>query len=205
MNLSYNKNTNNSQHTNVNCLKINDLLNYEHNSLCGDCKSKCSEYANTLFGVFICSDCVNNHNKYFPQLKSYIHSLNTYTWSDYEICLLKVSGNNKINDYLKDYNVKDNELNLNKKYLIKAILYYVKTMQYASASKEYNKKKLEFKEGTKEISIEKLITNNEIDLNKDNLVNCHKQENGVISDAVCYVSDKIKGNEEDSSTHVKYQ
>ena len=80
-------------------------MNIEGNDKCFDCQAENPTHASTINGIFLCEKCAFIHNQLSPQV-SQIKSLTKDQFTPEEISILKIGGNARFNNFLKEYDLK---------------------------------------------------------------------------------------------------
>lgn len=94
-----------------------------YNAFCIDCQRNRSDHCNVTFGTFICGECAGKHEAAFPMFMSYVKPCNTsQAWDTFQINMIKIGGNQRFFDFLKEYGKERDELA--KKYATSAAQYY---------------------------------------------------------------------------------
>ena len=114
---------------------INEIMNIEGNDKCFDCQAENPTHASTINGIFLCEKCAFIHNQLSPQV-SQIKSLTKDQFTPEEISILKIGGNARFNNFLKEYDLKI-ESNIEYKYHLKLAEYY-RSLLKAEIYKENN-------------------------------------------------------------------
>ena len=166
-----------------------NLISLQDNELCFDCNKDSINWVNTLFGIFICSNCAYNHKKCFNKLTNHIKNFDHDEWNKFDIEALIIGGNSIFKSYLREYNISINETDIKKKYITKCGIYYFtclisriyghwKNINLNAPSINEGK---ELVEDTKEFNrvLEK-FENNKLII-KNNKYNIHKESN-LLSD-----------------------
>ena len=101
---------------------INEIMKIEGNNKCIDCNAENPTFASTNNAVFLCENCANIHKRLGTNI-SIIKSLNNDVFTPEEISILKIGGNKRFNDFVKEYGIKE-EQNKEFKYHLKLVEYY---------------------------------------------------------------------------------
>jgi len=91
-----------------------ELKQIEGNNECIDCGSPDPQWASLKYGTFLCSKCFDIHRSLNEDESSSLLSLTIDTWSEDQIKILQLGGNNKANqffeaqpEYCKDMSIKE--------------------------------------------------------------------------------------------------
>jgi len=109
----------------------------EFNAFCVDCQKNRSTHANISFGTFICGDCAIVHSANFPQMQSYVKSLEE-VWDPYQLRVIQIGGNKPFYEFLRDYQ-KERE-DIIKKYKTDAATYYRKAIAFRAKNVPFEDK-----------------------------------------------------------------
>ena len=101
---------------------INEIMKIEGNNKCIDCNAENPTFASTNNAVFLCENCANIHKRLGTNI-SIIKSLNNDEFTPEEISILKIGGNKRFNDFVKEYGIKEDQ-NKEFKYHLKLAEYY---------------------------------------------------------------------------------
>ena len=101
---------------------INEIMKIEGNNKCIDCNAENPTFASTNNAVFLCENCANIHKRLGTNI-SIIKSLNNDQFTPEEISILRIGGNKRFNDFVKEYGIKE-EQNKEFKYHLKLAEYY---------------------------------------------------------------------------------
>ena len=145
------------------------------NQYCIDCNSPNATWASVNNGIFLCLNCAGIHRGLGVQI-SYIKSLSMDEWEDKQIELMKIGGNERLKNFIKEYDI-NNDMIIEKKYKLIALDYYRKMLHYEIYGGELIDKPNK-EEGLKEINLIK--SQNDIDkINNDNFItNCVIKDKG---------------------------
>eukprot|EP00347_Sterkiella_histriomuscorum_P011089 403373795 len=97
------------------------------NMYCVDCKVNLSDHASLNFGIFICYACASIHHKELGQDVSYIMSLYSDPWDEYQGKFMQIGGNKNFYNFIKTYEL-ENEA-IKQKYTHRASVYYCKKLR----------------------------------------------------------------------------
>ena len=144
---------------------LKNILSHKDNQYCIDCNLESVSWANIYLGIFLCIDCILNHEEIFHNeiVKDniLIKSINIPNLSFDNLLYLKVGGNNNFKTMLRRYNINnvtnndelsiiDKKQTLKNKYFNKAVNYY-KNFLYSSINNLNFKQKMPSIEEGKEI------------------------------------------------------
>lgn len=101
---------------------INEIMKIEGNNKCIDCNAENPTFASTNNAVFLCENCANIHKRLGTNI-SIIKSLTKDVFTPEEISILKIGGNKRFNDFVKEYGIKEDQ-NKEFKYHLKLAEYY---------------------------------------------------------------------------------
>lgn len=132
---------------------VKDLLNIEGNHLCFDCGVDKVTWANASCGVFLCMECALNHKDFFDNTHSHIKSIESPHWKQYDYVIMRIGGNDSLGNFLKFYEIEVLTKDLNKKYMNKALAYYIQLLKSQAEGTEFSEKRPSKEEGV--IPIEK--------------------------------------------------
>jgi hypothetical protein len=102
--------------------ELNKLLSLESNKNCIDCLSPNPKWVSINNAVFLCSECAKNHLK-LPSEISRIKSIEVDDFTEEEISLLKLGGNDRFFSIMTEYEITQNP-NKEYKYCLKIFEYY---------------------------------------------------------------------------------
>ena len=101
---------------------INEIMKIEGNDKCIDCNADNPTFASINNAVFLCENCANIHKRLGTNI-SIIKSLTKDEFTPEEISILKIGGNKRFNDFVKEYGIKEDQ-NKEFKYHLKLAEYY---------------------------------------------------------------------------------
>ena len=101
---------------------INEIMKIEGNDKCIDCNTENPTFASINNAVFLCENCANIHKRLGTNI-SIIKSLNNDVFTPEEISILRIGGNKRFNDFVKEYGIKEDQ-NKEFKYHLKLAEYY---------------------------------------------------------------------------------
>ena len=101
---------------------INEIMKIEGNNKCIDCLAENPTFASINNAVFLCENCANIHKRLGTNI-SIIKSLTKDEFTPEEISILKIGGNKRFNDFVKEYGIKEDQ-NKEFKYHLKLAEYY---------------------------------------------------------------------------------
>ena len=114
---------------------INEIMKIEGNNKCIDCLAENPTFASINNAVFLCENCANIHKRLGTNI-SIIKSLTKDEFTPEEISILKIGGNKRFNDFVKEYGIKEDQ-NKEFKYHLKLAEYY-RLLLLAEINKEKN-------------------------------------------------------------------
>ena len=114
---------------------ICDIIEIEGNNKCNDCQTENPTFTSVNNAVFLCENCANIHKSLGANI-SLIKSLKTDEFSPEEISLLKIGGNTRFENMVKEYGVKQDH-NKEFRYHLKFAEYY-RLLLSAEINKEKN-------------------------------------------------------------------
>jgi len=106
---------------------LEKVMKEPDNNTCIDCGAGHPNWASINNGVVLCLNCAGVHRGFGVQV-SIIRSLSMDNWDDNQINFLKLGGNNRFKELMKEYKVPDNA-GPEFKYLISAANYYRKLLR----------------------------------------------------------------------------
>lgn len=87
--------------------QLEELCNEESNLTCFDCDNKPAHWASISNGIFLCLNCSGEHRGYGIGV-SFIKSVTMDQWTQEQVNIMKVGGNQKLKDFLITYEMPDN-------------------------------------------------------------------------------------------------
>ena len=114
--------TNEALFTTIPIKDIYDLAQQEHNSKCFDCNSSPANWVCINNGIYLCATCAGEHRSY-GSIISCIKSLILDKFNEYQMELLKIAGNKRLQDLLQEYKVEYHDMD-------KLMLYSSKLLEY---------------------------------------------------------------------------
>ena len=110
--------------------QLEELYNEESNSSCFDCDSKPAHWASISNGIYLCLDCSGEHRGYGIGV-SFIRSVTMDQWTQEQVNIMKVGGNQRLRDFLTTYEMPEN---IDKKqiYCSKLMNYYRRQLKTES-------------------------------------------------------------------------
>ena len=108
--------------TTITIKDIYDLSQQEHNAKCFDCNSTPANWVCINNGIYLCATCAGEHRSY-GSIISCIKSLILDKFNEYQMELLKISGNKRLKDLLQEYKVEYHDMD-------KLMLYSSKLLEY---------------------------------------------------------------------------
>lgn len=159
-NMTSNRSTTTINNENVftmNLTRVQELLKTEGNSICADCHKHESKFVDLTFGLFLCAVCSSTHKFYFLNMPERIKSVYQNSFSNDEVNILALGGNNNFNEFIRYYGINSKQTNIEQKYLYEAILYYINLLYHNALGLEFKDTKPDIKEGSKPISYKSII------------------------------------------------
>lgn len=120
---------------------ISEIMNLEGNNKCIDCAADNPTFASTNNAVFLCENCANIHKNLGPNISS-IKSLTNDQFTPEEIALLRIGGNTRFSNFVKEYGIQE-EQNKEFKYHLKLAEYY-RLLLLSEVNKEQNPEQYQF-------------------------------------------------------------
>ena len=114
---------------------IYELMNIEDNKKCFDCQTENPTFVSVNNAIFLCETCFKIHKRLGENI-SKVKSLISDELTPEEIAILKIGGNNRYRNFLKEYGIEE-EYNKVYKYHLKLAEYY-RTLLLAEINKENN-------------------------------------------------------------------
>ena len=99
------------------------IIQLEANQICNDCGKINPRWCSITNAVFLCPSCARTHKKFNKKIST-IKSLEVDDWSNEEISILKIGGNERFNNLIKSYNIPLTKDNKEYKYYTKAAQYH---------------------------------------------------------------------------------
>ena len=87
--------------------QLEEIYKEESNSSCFDCDSKPAHWASISNGIFLCLDCSGEHRGFGIGV-SFIRSVTMDQWTQEQVNLMKVGGNQRLKEFLTAYEMPDN-------------------------------------------------------------------------------------------------
>lgn len=107
--------------TNADVLKEIRLV--EDNNTCFECGARNPQWASVTYGIWICLDCSGKHRSLGVHL-SFVRSITMDIWKDLELEKMRVGGNRRAKEYLKNQPDWSDNLPFSEKYHTKAAASY---------------------------------------------------------------------------------
>jgi len=120
--------------------EISEIMKLEGNNKCMDCQAENPTFASVNNAIFLCETCSKIHKRLGENI-SKVKSLLSDEFTPEEIAVLKIGGNTRLVDFLKEYEIKE-EHNKVYKYHLKLAEYY-RSLLAAEANKEKNAEEYE--------------------------------------------------------------
>jgi len=95
-----------------------ELRGIPGNNLCVDCAARSPQWASVSFGIFMCLECSGQHRSLGVHI-SFVRSVTMDSWTADQIKLMRMSGNEKFNNFLAQYDAlakQGGRTNINNKY-----------------------------------------------------------------------------------------
>ena len=106
---------------------IQEIVSLDENSKCFDCGAQKPKWSSINNGIFLCLKCAGIHRNLGVNI-SLIRSLQIDSWDEKQILFLKKGGNEKLKNFLNEYNITSNN-SIDEKYKSKASDYYRKNLR----------------------------------------------------------------------------
>ena len=106
---------------------IQEIVSLDENSKCFDCGTQKPKWSSINNGIFLCLKCAGIHRNLGLNI-SVIRSLQIDSWNEKQILFLKKGGNEKLKNFLNEYNITSNN-SIDEKYKSKASDYYRKNLR----------------------------------------------------------------------------
>ena len=84
--------------------QLEEIYTDEKNSTCFDCDNKPAHCASISNGIFLCLDCSGEHRGFGIGV-SFIRSVTMDQWTQEQVNIMKVGGNQRLRDFLTTYNM----------------------------------------------------------------------------------------------------
>jgi len=120
---------------------ICEIMKLEGNNMCIDCSIVNPTFASVNNAVFLCEKCAIIHKNLGPNI-SLVKSLTNDQFSPEEIALLKIGGNTRFSNFMKEYGIQE-EQNKEFKYHLKLAEYY-RLLLLAEVNKEQNPEQYQY-------------------------------------------------------------
>ena len=115
--------------------QLEEIYMNEKNSTCFDCDNKPAHWASISNGIFLCLDCSGEHRGFGINV-SYIRSVTMDQWTQEQVNIMKVGGNERLKEFLITYNMPE-DLEKKKIYCSKLMHYYRKQLKAESMGQIY--------------------------------------------------------------------
>ena len=110
--------------------QLEELYTDESNSTCFDCDNKPAHWASISNGIYLCLDCSGEHRGYGIGV-SFIRSVTMDQWTQEQVNIMKVGGNQRLRDFLTTYNMPE-DIDKKKIYCSKIMNFYRKQLKAES-------------------------------------------------------------------------
>jgi len=110
--------------------QLEELYTDEKNSSCFDCDNKPAHWASISNGIYLCLDCSGEHRGYGINV-SFIRSVTMDQWTQEQVNIMKVGGNQRLKDFLITYEMPE-DINKKRIYCSKLMNYYRKQLKCES-------------------------------------------------------------------------
>ena len=87
--------------------QLEELYTEESNSTCFDCDNKPAHWASISNGIYLCLDCSGEHRGYGIGV-SFIRSVTMDQWTQEQVNIMKVGGNQRLREFLTTYDMPEN-------------------------------------------------------------------------------------------------
>ncbi len=92
------------------------------NKSCVDCNTRNPQWASVSYGTLMCLECSGKHRSLGVHL-SFVRSIQMDSWTEKQIKVMRIGGNKKFQEFLKEKNV-DNSMDIRKKYYLEECALY---------------------------------------------------------------------------------
>ena len=110
--------------------QLEEIYTDEKNSYCFDCDNKPAHWASISNGIFLCLECSGEHRGFGINV-SYIRSVTMDQWTQEQVNIMKVGGNQRLKDFLIAYNMPE-DIDKKKIYCSKLMHFYRKQLKAES-------------------------------------------------------------------------
>jgi len=110
--------------------QLEELYTDEKNSTCFDCDNKPAHWASISNGIFLCLDCSGEHRGFGIGV-SFIRSVTMDQWTQEQVNIMKVGGNQRLRDFLTTYNMPE-DIDKKKIYCSKLMNFYRRQLKAES-------------------------------------------------------------------------
>ena len=87
--------------------QLKEICTEESNSQCFDCGNKPANWASISNGIFLCLDCSGEHREFGINI-SFIKSVTLDQWTQEQVNIMKVGGNQRLKDFLIKHEMPEN-------------------------------------------------------------------------------------------------
>ena len=110
--------------------QLEEIYTDEKNSTCFDCDNKPAHWASISNGIFLCLDCSGEHRGFGIGV-SFIRSVTMDQWTQDQVNIMKVGGNQRLRDFLTTYNMPE-DIDKKKIYCSKLMNFYRRQLKAES-------------------------------------------------------------------------
>ena len=110
--------------------QLEEIYTEESNSTCFDCDNKPAHWASISNGIFLCLDCSGEHRGFGIGV-SFIRSVTMDQWTQEQVNIMKVGGNQRLRDFLTTYNMPE-DIDKKKIYCSKLMNFYRRQLKAES-------------------------------------------------------------------------
>lgn len=110
--------------------QLEELYQDPNNSQCFDCDNKPAHWASITNGIYLCLDCSGEHRGFGVGV-SFIKSVTMDQWTQKQVNLMKVGGNQRLKDFLINYEMPEN-LDKKRIYCSKLMSFYRRQLKAES-------------------------------------------------------------------------
>ena len=188
--------------------QLEEIYSEESNSSCFDCDNKPAHWASISNGIFLCLECSGEHRGFGIGI-SFIRSVTMDQWTQEQVNIMKVGGNQRLRDFLTSYQMPDN---IDKKqiYCSKLMNFYRRQLKAESNGQIFIETLPPKEEFWEQINSEEESNKdnnnknkNDNSLKNDNISNRYENEGNIIKNEIIISEDqyqKARNKAEISST-----